>query len=92
MRFVAGRGLAALADQFLLFAIPLLVYKTTGSVAASGLVFLIEWLPRVLFVPVAGVLADRIDGYKLYVGADSVRALLAMGPSRPSRRGPARAW
>jgi MFS family permease len=79
VRFVGGRGLAALADQFLLFAVPLMVYRTTGSVSASGLVFLIEWLPRVLFVPVAGVLADRVDGYRLYLGADCVRALLALG-------------
>ncbi|GGQ69978.1 MFS transporter [Couchioplanes azureus] len=78
VRFVLGRGLAALADQFLLFAIPLLVYRTTGSAAAGGLVFLIEWLPRVLFLPVAGVLADRVGGYRLYVIADSVRALLAV--------------
>ncbi len=77
VRFVGGRGVAALADQFLLFAIPLLVFKTTGSVAASGLVFLVEWLPRVIFVPVAGVLADRVDGYRLYLIADSVRAFLA---------------
>jgi MFS family permease len=77
VRFVAGRGFAALADQFLLFAIPLLVYRSTGSVAASGLVFLIEWLPRVLFVPIAGVLADRVDGYRLYLIADVTRAFLA---------------
>jgi MFS family permease len=78
VRFVLGRGLAALGDQFLLFAIPLLVYKTTGSASATGLVFLVEWLPRVLFLPVAGVLADRLGGYRLYLGADCLRALLGV--------------
>ncbi|MDQ1646464.1 MAG: hypothetical protein QOJ50_2648, partial [Cryptosporangiaceae bacterium] len=57
LRFVAGRGLAALGDQFLLFAIPLLVLKTTGSASLAGVGFLVEWLPRVLFMPFAGVLA-----------------------------------
>ena len=78
VRFVGGRGLAELGDQFLLFAIPLLVYKTTGSASVTGLVFLIEWLPRVLYLPVAGVLADRLGGYRLYLGADCVRASLAL--------------
>ncbi|MEV7419289.1 MFS transporter [Streptomyces sp. NPDC089919] len=77
-RFVAGRGLAALADQFLLFAIPLLAYKLTGSASQTGLIFLIEWLPRVVFLPMAGVLADRIRGYVLYIGSDIVRSGLAL--------------
>ncbi|MDH6114570.1 MFS family permease [Kitasatospora sp. MAP12-15] len=77
-QFVAGRGLAGLGDQFLLFAIPLLAYKLTGSASKTGLIFLIEWLPRVLFLPVAGVLADRFRGYFLYLGADSIRAALAL--------------
>lgn len=78
LRFVFGRGLAGLGDQFLLFAVPLLVFKATGSVSKSGLVFLIEWLPRVFFLPVAGVLADRKGGYIMYVTADVARAVLAL--------------
>jgi MFS family permease len=78
VRFVAGRGLAATGDQFLLFAVPLLVYRTTGSASTAGLVFLFEWLPRVLFLPVAGVLADRVEGYRLYLAADAVRTMLAL--------------
>ncbi|MEV7534844.1 MFS transporter [Streptomyces hydrogenans] len=77
-RFVAGRGLAALGDQFLLFAIPLLTYKLTGSASQTGLVFLVEWLPRVLFLPVAGVFADRIRSYVLYIGSDFFRSALGL--------------
>ncbi|MEU6110054.1 MFS transporter [Streptomyces albidoflavus] len=77
-RFVGGRGLAALGDQFLLFAIPLLAFKLTGSASQTGLIFLVEWLPRVLFLPVAGVFADRIRGYVLYIGSDVVRAVLGL--------------
>ncbi|WP_240799369.1 MFS transporter [Streptomyces sp. A0958] len=77
-RFVAGRGLAALGDQFLLFAIPLLAYKLTGSASQTGLIFLVEWLPRVIFLPVAGVFADRIRSYLLYMGSDFVRSGLAL--------------
>ncbi|MFJ6465331.1 MFS transporter [Streptomyces sp. NPDC091387] len=77
-RFVAGRGLAALGDQFLLFAIPLLAFKLTGSASQTGLIFLVEWLPRVIFLPVAGVFADRIRSYILYIGSDIVRSGLAL--------------
>ncbi|MFG3191334.1 MFS transporter [Streptomyces omiyaensis] len=77
-RFVAGRGLAALGDQFLLFAIPLLTYKLTGSASQTGLIFLVEWLPRVLFLPVAGVFADRIRSYVLYIGSDFIRSALGL--------------
>lgn len=77
-RFVAGRGLAALGDQFLLFAIPLLAFKITGSASQTGLIFLVEWLPRVVFLPVAGVFADRIRSYILYIGSDVVRSVLAL--------------
>jgi MFS family permease len=75
-RFACGRFLAALADQFLLFAVPLLVYKTTGSVSKSGLAFFIEWAPRVLSLPVAGVLADRFGGPAVYIFVDGTRSLL----------------
>jgi MFS family permease len=77
-RFVAGRGLAALGDQFLLFTIPLLAYKLTGSASQTGLIFLVEWLPRVIFLPVAGVFADRMRSYVLYIGSDIVRCGLAL--------------
>ncbi|MFE9426687.1 MFS transporter [Kitasatospora sp. NPDC006697] len=77
-QFVGGRAVAALGDQFLLFAIPLLAYKITGSASKSGLIFFVEWLPRILFMPIAGVLADRIRGYFLFVGSDGVRAALAL--------------
>ncbi|MFG3404066.1 MFS transporter [Streptomyces sp. NPDC048142] len=77
-RFVTGRGIAALGDQFLLFAIPLLAYKLTGSASQTGLIFLVEWLPRVIFLPVAGVLASRIRGYTLYVYSDFIRSGLAI--------------
>jgi MFS family permease len=75
LRFILGRFLAALGDQFLLFAVPLLVYKTTGSVSLSGLTFFIEWAPRVLFLPLAGVLTDRFGGPGVYLTSDVARSL-----------------
>lgn len=73
--FLLSRAASALGDQLLLFAAPLIVYTATGSITMSGLAFMIEWLPRVLSLPVAGMLADRFGGMRVYVSADTVRAL-----------------
>ncbi len=78
MRFMAGRFLSALGDQFLLFAAPLIVYQATGSVAKSGLAFLIEWTPRILFLPVAGFFADRFNHRHLYLVADFSRVIVCI--------------
>jgi MFS family permease len=76
--FMAGRLLAAFGDQMLMFAIPLLVYKTTGSATKSGLAFAIEWTPRLLSLPLAGSVADRLGGVRLFMRSDLVRALACL--------------
>lgn len=73
--FLLSRAVSTLGDQLLLFAVPLIVYRVTGSMTMSGLAFLIEWLPRVISLPLAGMLADRFGGMRVYVSADTVRAL-----------------
>jgi hypothetical protein len=42
-RFLGGRFISAIADQLLMFAIPLIVYQQTKSVLYSGLTFAAEW-------------------------------------------------
>ncbi len=53
--------LTVLADQILVFLVPLVIFQITGNVAWSGLAFFIETLPRYLAFPVAGILCDRIS-------------------------------
>ena len=72
--FLGSRLLSGLGDQILQFAVPLLVYRSTGSVALSGLAFFIEWLPRLVSLPLAGVFADRVGGRRVYIMADGLRA------------------
>ena len=81
-RLFVARFLAALADQIMLFAVPVIVYSQTKSVALSGLAFFIEWLPRVISLPLAGSLSDRLGSRRIYLGADAIRAfscLIAFG-------------
>ncbi|WP_022730170.1 MFS transporter [Thalassospira lucentensis] len=84
-RFTQASGLffssmftARLADQFLLFVVPLVVYQTTQSVSLSGLAYAVETLPRVLFYPVCGVLADRYAPLRLMQVSQIGRALICV--------------
>jgi MFS family permease len=74
--FFSSMFAARLADQFLLFVVPLLVYQTTGSVALSGLAYAAETLPRVLFYPVCGVLSDRYSPLRLMQISQIGRAVI----------------
>lgn len=77
-QFLAGRFVGLLGDQLLLFAVPLLVYEQTGSIRRSGLVMFIEWVPRILAMPLAGVLSDRTGGRLIYLTSDLARALACL--------------
>lgn len=74
--FLSSRFLSALADQIILFATPLVVYKLTNSLAYSGLAFAIEWIPRILALLFSGFLVDKIGARAVYIASDFSRALL----------------
>ncbi|MBS4430272.1 MULTISPECIES: MFS transporter [Pectobacterium] len=75
-RFVFSRFVGALCDQFLLFAVPLAILKATGSLTFASLAFVIEWLPRIIFFPLSGFMADRIKPRFIFFNVDAVRAVL----------------
>ena len=64
---------ARLADQMLLFLVPLVVFQTTQSAALSGLAFFIETLPRYLLFAVCGILCDRKSPVSLLVASQRFR-------------------
>jgi hypothetical protein len=72
--FFSARVFSTIGDQLLQFAVPLIVYDATRSVSMAGLAFLIEWLPRLSSLPLAGFLSDRFGGRRVYATSDSVRA------------------
>ncbi|MEL0636784.1 MFS transporter [Marinomonas sp. TI.3.20] len=57
--------LSRLSDQLLLFLVPLVVYKVTGSASISGLAFFLETLPRFISFPISGILCDFFSPLKL---------------------------
>ncbi|MBI2771433.1 MAG: MFS transporter [Burkholderiales bacterium] len=72
--FLSSLFLSRLADQVLLFLVPLVVYQATQSVAGSGLAFFAESLPRYLSFPVCGALCDRASPLRLLRTSQMLRA------------------
>ncbi|MEU6295072.1 MFS transporter [Streptomyces erythrochromogenes] len=64
--FLTGVLLGAVAEQVVLFALPLLIFQKTNDVALLGLAYAIEWLPALLAYPFAGLIADRDGGPRLF--------------------------
>jgi MFS family permease len=77
--FFCSLFVARLADQVLLFLVPLVVFQTTHQVSWSGLAFFIETLPRYLVFPFFGALCDRISPLRLMRVSQTVRALACFG-------------
>lgn len=76
LRFVlASRLLSAFANHFLLFAIPLLVFKITQDVAWSGHAYYLEWIARLMSLLVAGYVIVRWGVWRPMFTSDTVRAL-----------------
>ncbi len=73
--FFGSLFLSRLADQILLFLVPLVVFQVTQSVAWSGLAFSLETLPRFLSFPVCGILCDRVSPLRLLRVSQTCRAV-----------------
>mgnify|MGYP005991493049 CR=1 FL=1 len=74
--FFSSLFLSRLADQIILFMVPLVIFQMTGSAALSGLAFFIETLPRFLAFPIAGVLCDILFPYSIISVSQKVRSFV----------------
>jgi MFS family permease len=75
-KFWAGQTISNLGSSVTLFALPLLVFKLTGSPLNLGVTSATSFLPYLLFGLVIGAWVDRVDRKRLMIAADIVRALL----------------
>lgn len=74
--FFCSLFLSRLADQILLFLVPLVIFQLTGSVAWSGAAFFLETLPRFLSFPICGALCDRMPALRLLRVSQFYRAIV----------------
>jgi DHA3 family macrolide efflux protein-like MFS transporter len=75
--WIAGL-VSTLGDWILAASLPFYVYLQSGSVLATGTIFLLEAIPQLAFGYLAGVCTDRWDRKKTMIVADGSRALLLL--------------
>jgi MFS family permease len=73
-RFWLGQTVSNLGSSFTLFALPLLVFKLTGSPLNLGVTTAAEFVPYLLFGLVIGAWVDRLDRKRLMIATDLARA------------------
>jgi MFS family permease len=72
--FWLGQTISNLGSSFTLFALPLLVFKLTGSPLNLGVTAAMEFVPYLLFGLVIGAWVDRVDRKRLMIATDLGRA------------------
>jgi MFS family permease len=73
-RFWLGQTISNLGSSFTFFALPLLVFKMTGSPINLGITTAAEFVPYLLFGLVIGAWVDRVDRKRLMIATDLARA------------------
>ncbi len=72
-------GLISMIGDWVLFiSLPLSTYNLTQSTLATGIMFMVGTLPRILLGSLAGVYVDRWDRQRTMVVADLSRAVLIL--------------
>ena len=65
-----GQFVSMIGDMVFYTAFPFYIYELTGSARATGIMFIVETIPRFLFSPLAGVFVDRWDRRKTMIAID----------------------
>ena len=73
-KFWTGQTLSNLGSSITMFALPLLVFKLTGSALNLGITTAAEYIPYLLFGLVLGALMDRVNRKRAMIVADVGRA------------------
>lgn len=75
-KYWTGQTISNLGSSVTQFALPLLVYKLTGSAINLGITSAAEFLPYLLFGLVLGAWTDRVDRKRMMIGTDIARGLI----------------
>jgi MFS family permease len=75
-RFWTGQTISQLGSSFTEFALPLLVFKLTGSAINLGVTSAAEMLPYLLFGLVIGAWVDRLNRKRMMIVVDVLRAVV----------------
>src|SRR6476660_3122145 len=75
-KFWTGQTISNLGDSFTLFALPLLVFKLSGSALSLAISTAVEFLPFLFFCLIIGAWMDRLDRRRVMILADLLRVLV----------------
>ena len=75
-KFLTGQSISTLGSSFTGFALPLLIFKLTGSALNLAFTVVATVLPYLLLGLVIGAWADRVQRKRLMIGTDFARALV----------------
>ena len=75
-KFWVGETISSLGSSFTQFALPLLVFKLTGSALNLGIAFAVSFLPYLFFGLVIGAWVDRLDRKRVMILADLGQAVV----------------
>jgi MFS family permease len=75
-KYWTGQTISNLGSSVTLFALPLLVYKLTGSALNLGISSAANFLPYLLFGLLLGAWTDRVDRKRMMIGVDIGRAVV----------------
>ena len=73
-KFWAGETISNFGSSITQFALPLLVFKLTGSAVSLGIAFAMFGLPHLFFGLLIGAWADRLDRKRLMIVVDLLSA------------------
>jgi len=75
--FLSGYFISSVGDWLYQLALPLLVYEITHSPLSMAVTYGLTFLPYIFFLPIGGVIADRVDRRRLLVFGDLTSAAVA---------------
>lgn len=75
-KYWTGQTISNLGSSITLFALPLLVYKLTGSALNLGIATVADMLPYLLFGLILGAWTDRVDRRRMMILTDIARAAI----------------
>ncbi|TFG18556.1 MAG: MFS transporter [Promethearchaeota archaeon] len=75
-RFIAGQITSLLGSEVVSFVIGLYLARTYGNSFYFAISMILQFLPRVLLSPFAGVWADQGDRKKIVISSDMVQAVI----------------
>ncbi|MFF4736310.1 MFS transporter [Streptomyces sp. NPDC001262] len=77
-RLFLGRTLSLVGDAVVPAALALALLRATGSASALGIVLACAMVPRLVLLPVGGVMADRFNARSVAVCTDLVRCAMQL--------------